>query len=125
MDTMVHFDRQNVYDNMYDFSRDLLKQMAQQDTITAQSVYSTVWELTPIHFGEYDSVLQFPATWKLIIKEVDEVLVQALLEVAVSVWLCQMARKTESRDLHENMNKLCATIQKRVQQPTKECTSET
>ena len=64
MQSGTYFNRQDVYDNMYDFIRDISKRKL--DTKTKEELFQEVLDATTTHFQDTDKALMLPMIWSIV-----------------------------------------------------------
>lgn len=77
MNSGTHFNRKDIYDNMWDFLRDL-------NNIN-DDIYVNILDLTTTHFEENDKALAYPMMWALIKKYAKEHN-KIKLDIAIRTW---------------------------------------
>lgn len=81
MQSGTYFNRQNVYDNMYDFIRDIRQLNTQQK----EQLFMEILDATTTHFQDTDKALMIPMIWSIVQRHCPEE-TRHLLTIAKEVW---------------------------------------
>jgi len=85
MNEGVWFDRDNIYNNMWDFMRDVEK---------SDKSYESILDLSQIHFEYPGKVMFYPMIWSLVSRYSKEP-VKSCLVSAIECWFKKINRKKE------------------------------
>lgn len=83
MNSGVYYNRQDVYDNMWDFMRDIKK--------IENNIYVSVIDLTTIHFEEPEKPLVYPMIWSMVKKYAKDD-VKKKLDIAIETWFMKQSK---------------------------------
>ena len=64
MQSGTYFNRQDVYDNMYDFIRDISSRKLDQHT--PDQIFQEILDATTTHFQDTDKALMIPMIWSIV-----------------------------------------------------------
>lgn len=81
MQSGTYFNRQDVFDNMYDFIRDIKK----LDTQQREQLFEKILDATTTHFQDTDKALMIPMIWSIVQKHCTGETLRALT-TAKEVW---------------------------------------